>query len=157
MSKSDFINKATIQGRLGSDPEFKKGATEHGFVILSVATTDKYKNKEGKEIVNTEWHKVVVFKPDLVSWAKNDLKKGDLVLIEGAIVTEKWENENQKLQSRTQINVKRYDHKLELVEKKQELEENQESKIEAKRETKQEPVALSEILKKGKETFSMSL
>ena len=135
---SMYVNKVIIQGRLGSDPEFKKGKTEHGFIILSVATSEKYKNKEGKEIENTEWHKVVIFKPDFVLLAKSSLKKGDLVSIIGSLSTEKWE-EQGITKYRTQIEVKNFSHFLELIKP--------EVKAEIKRSGKDEMVSVGEVVK----------
>ena len=88
------INKAILIGRLGSDPVIKYTTDNNAITNISVATTDRYKDKntgEQKEI--TEWHRVVFFKR-LAEIAGEYLKKGSQVYIEGRLRTRKWTDQS---------------------------------------------------------------
>lgn len=83
-----MINKVTLVGHLGGDPEIR--TLENGTPVgrFSVATNENYKDKEGNWQSQTEWHNVVVWR-DLAERAKN-LKKGSTVYVEGKISYRKY-------------------------------------------------------------------
>ena len=84
------INKVILVGNLGRDPEVRYTPDNNAITNISVATTDRYKDKhtgEQKEI--TEWHRVVFFNR-LAEIAGEYLKKGSQVYIEGRLRTRKW-------------------------------------------------------------------
>ena len=77
------INKATIQGRVGSDPEIKE--FENGkLASFSVATNEGYKNKSGDWVDKTTWHKIKCF-GSLAAFVEKHVKKGMIVNVEGSI------------------------------------------------------------------------
>ena len=84
-----MINKITLVGNLGGDPETK--ILENGTHIcrLSVATADNYKDKEGNWQKQTEWHSVTLWR-ELAERAGAYLKKGNLVYIEGKVTYQKY-------------------------------------------------------------------
>jgi len=82
-------NKATIVGRLGQDPDVRYTGDQRIVVSLSVATTDFYNDSTGTKQNKTEWHRVKLF-GKLAEVARDYLKKGSLVLIEGPIRTSKY-------------------------------------------------------------------
>lgn len=86
-----MINKVTLVGNCGQEPEIKPLSTGTTVATMSVATSDSYKDKDGQWQQNTEWHKVVV-------WGKmaENLKvsKGDVVYVEGKIVNRKYQDKN---------------------------------------------------------------
>ena len=87
------INKAIIVGNLGKDPEIR--ATQDGREIasLTVATAESWKDKGTSEKrERTEWHRVVIFNENIVKVARNWLKKGSKVYLEGQIQTRKWQD-----------------------------------------------------------------
>jgi single-strand DNA-binding protein len=91
-----MINKAIIVGNLGQDPE--KKVTENGITIttFSVATTEKWKDKNsGENIEQTEWHRVVTFRR-LAEICADFLRKGSKVYIEGKLQTRSWEKDGIK-------------------------------------------------------------
>lgn len=86
------VNKAVIVGYLGKDPELRKTNGGTSVASFSIATNNKYKDKEGKEVSETEWH-------NIVAWGKTAeicaeyLKKGSLVYVEGQLKTRSWKDE----------------------------------------------------------------
>ena len=85
------INKAIIVGNLGRDPETRY--TAYGgtaITSLSVATTRRYRNADGQTVNETEWHRIVLFSR-LAEIAKDYLRKGSLVYIEGRIRTRRYQ------------------------------------------------------------------
>ena len=86
-----MINKVTLVGYLGKDPEVRHLESGTSVAQFSVATTENYKDKAGEWQSNTEWHNVVCWR-SLAERAEKNLKKGTLVYIEGKISTRKWQD-----------------------------------------------------------------
>lgn len=84
-----MINKVTLIGNLGGDPEIRR--MDNGTVVgrFSLATNESYKDKDGNLQTNTEWHNVVVWR-ELAERAERLLKKGSLVFVEGKIKYRKY-------------------------------------------------------------------
>lgn len=88
------VNKVIILGRMGNDPDIR--TTQSGNVIanISVATAEKWKDKQtGNMQERTEWHRVVFFSK-LAEIAQQYLRKGSQVYIEGSLRTNKWQDKN---------------------------------------------------------------
>ena len=97
------VNKAIIVGNLGKDPEVRYTTDNSAIANVSIATTDRYKDKttgEQKEI--TEWHRVVFFNR-LGEIAAEYLKKGSQVYIEGKLRTRKWTDKDGAEKYTTEI------------------------------------------------------
>lgn len=88
-----MINKVTLIGNLGKDPEVRR--LESGSVVakFSVATNENYKDKSGEWQNITEWHNVVAWRA-LAERAERDLKKGGMVYVEGKLTTRKWQDKD---------------------------------------------------------------
>jgi single-strand DNA-binding protein len=87
-----MVNKVTLIGNLGRDPEMFSGS--YGQVAkLSVATTKSWKNKQGDWQNETEWHKVVAF--GFAAEAASKLAKGDQVYVDGSLSTNKYEKDGE--------------------------------------------------------------
>lgn len=78
------INSITLLGRVGADPQ-KRGNSEHPVVTFSLATHNNYKYESGDWAQHTDWHRIVVFKPNLRDTVLNYLKKGQRALVQGKI------------------------------------------------------------------------
>jgi single-strand DNA-binding protein len=91
------VNKVILLGNLGKDPEVKYTPSGTPVAKLTVATNDRYKDKEGQWQDRTEWHNVVLWQR-LAEIAGEYLKKGSKVYIEGKLQTRSWEDKqtNQK-------------------------------------------------------------
>lgn len=87
------VNKVILLGNLGADPEMRLTSSGDPVCTLSVATTEKYKNRDGEQQSTTEWHKVVLFRR-LAEIANQYLRKGASVYFEGQLKTRKWTDKN---------------------------------------------------------------
>ena len=74
----------TLLGRVGADP-LKRGTDQHPVVTFSLATHNNYKYESGDWVQRTDWHRIVVFKPQLGESLQNFLKKGQRCLVTGKI------------------------------------------------------------------------
>lgn len=88
-----MINKVTLIGNLGRDPEIRH--LENGAMVgkFSIATNESYKDKAGEWQNRTEWHDVVVWR-GLAERAERDLKKGSLCYVEGKLTHRKYQDQN---------------------------------------------------------------
>ena len=87
------VNKVIIIGNLGRDPETRYMPDGGAICNISVATTDKWKDKNGDKQEKTEWHRVAFF-GKLAEIAGEYLKKGSQVYVEGRLQTRKWQDQN---------------------------------------------------------------
>tara|TARA_R110002020_G_C16124199_1_gene760585 strand:+ start:225 stop:602 length:378 start_codon:yes stop_codon:yes gene_type:complete len=98
-----MVNKATLIGNLGADPELKELGETNAVCNMRVATTTKLWNKETKERTEqTEWHKVVCF-GGLAKTCHQYLSKGRQVYVEGRIQTRKWQDKEGNDRYSTEI------------------------------------------------------
>jgi single-strand DNA-binding protein len=84
-----MINKVTLIGNLGADPESRRLDTGAMVTRFSLATNENYKDKDGNWQKLTEWHNIVLWR-DLAERAENMLKKGMQVYVEGKISYRKY-------------------------------------------------------------------
>jgi single-strand DNA-binding protein len=88
-----MLNKVTLIGRLGADPEVRYMPSGGAFTTIRLATSSKWKDKQtGEKKEATEWHRVVFFNR-LAEIAGEYLKKGRQVYIEGQLRTQKWQDQ----------------------------------------------------------------
>ena len=112
-----MLNRATIIGRLGRDPELKYSAGGLAICSMNIATDDSYFDSEGNKVERTEWHKVSVFQRQAENCA-NYLAKGSLVYVEGSLKTQKWQDQQGNDRYTTQINATR----VQFLDRKQQNE-----------------------------------
>lgn len=87
------VNRVTLVGNLGKDPETRYMPSGEAVTNITLATTDTWKDKtSGEKKESTEWHRVVFFRK-LAEIAAQYLKKGSQVYIEGSLKTRKWEKD----------------------------------------------------------------
>lgn len=96
------LNKVLLLGNLGADPDVRY--TEGGTAIatLSLATNRRYRNRDNELVSETEWHRVVLF-GRTAELAKDYLRKGRSVFIEGRLRTRKWTDQNGQDRWTTEI------------------------------------------------------
>ncbi len=89
------MNLAILVGRIGKDGATVREKGDKKFISFSLATSERFKDKEGKTQERTEWHNVVSFREGLILLASNDnLRQGSLVSIEGMLRTRKYEDKD---------------------------------------------------------------
>ena len=86
-----MLNKTTLIGRLGAQPEMKTSANGVAITKFSLATSETFKDKQGQKQEETEWHRIVLF-GRVAEIANQYLNKGDLVYLEGKNKTQKWQD-----------------------------------------------------------------
>lgn len=96
------LNKVTLIGNLGKNPEIQ--ALEGGTKVakLSLATTETYKDSKGQSHTNTEWHTVVLWQ-NLAELAATYLQKGSLIYVEGKLKTRSYEDKTGEKRYVTEI------------------------------------------------------
>jgi single-strand DNA-binding protein len=86
-----MINKVTLVGNLGKDPEVKHLESGSSVARIKVATNESYRDKDGNWQNLTEWHTVIAWR-ELAKRAEKDLKKGSLVYVEGKLRTRTYKD-----------------------------------------------------------------
>ena len=109
------VNKVTILGTLGRDPEVKSFQTGDRIAELSVATSERWTSKDGEKKEKTEWHKVVIRNENLVRVAENYLSKGSKVYIEGQLQNREWTNKDGQKNYATEVVIGRFNGELVLI------------------------------------------
>jgi single-strand DNA-binding protein len=97
------VNKVIIVGNLGRDPEVRSFPSGDRVANVTIATTDKWKDKQTGEMKEaTEWHRVV-FNGRLAEIAGEYLRKGSQVYVEGSLRTRKWQDKDGNERQTTEI------------------------------------------------------
>jgi single-strand DNA-binding protein len=96
------VNKVILVGNLGKDPEMRYLPSGDAVANFSVATTEKFKDKNGAMQEHTEWHRISFFGRQ-AEIAGEYLKKGSPVYIEGSIRTNKWKDKEGQDRYTTEI------------------------------------------------------
>ena len=96
------VNKVILIGNLGKDPEVQTFDNGIKKATFSLATTEKFKNKEGVLAEETEWHKVVVWRK-LAEIAEAYLRKGSLLFVEGRLRTHSWDDKDGNKRYTTEV------------------------------------------------------
>ena len=97
-----MVNRVTLIGNLGKDPEIR--VLENGAKVakFSVATDEGYKDSSGNWVDRTEWHFVVGWR-GLAERAERSLKKGMMIYVEGKLSTRKWQDQDGKDRYSTEV------------------------------------------------------
>ena len=107
-----MVNKVTLLGRLGKDPVIKHFSDSNAIAEFSLATTENYKDKEGKWVEVTDWHNIKLPSKYMAESAEKYLKKGSLVYVEGKIKTRSYDDKDGNKKYITEIvaeNIRRLD------------------------------------------------
>lgn len=107
-----MLNKVTLIGNLGADPEIRHTQAGDPIANLRVATSEHWKDKStGEKRERTEWHRVCIFGP-LARIAEQYLTKGSKVYLEGKIQTRKWQDQSGADRYSTEVVLTGFDAKL---------------------------------------------
>ena len=110
------VNKVTLLGRLGRDPEVRHGRDGAKIVHLSLATSERWRDRQsGQPRQRTEWHKVVIFNDVLAGVAEEFLSKGKQVYLEGKLQTHTWTDRSGRGRTITEVVVPSFGGDLRLL------------------------------------------
>ena len=109
------VNKVILVGNLGADPDARSLNNGGEVVNLSVATSERWNDRDGQRQERTEWHRVVIFNENLGKVAKQYLRKGSSVYLEGQLQTRKWQDNEGKDRYSTEIVLQRFRGELVLL------------------------------------------
>lgn len=111
------VNKVTLIGNLGRDPEVRHTQDGGKIVQLSLATSDSWKDKAtGEKKERTEWHRVVIFNEHLGNVVEQYCKKGSKVYLEGQLQTRKWTDQAGQEKYTTEVVIPRFRGELTLLD-----------------------------------------
>jgi single-strand DNA-binding protein len=105
------LNKVTLIGNLGADPEIRSTSGGNKVANFSVATSRQWTSASGEKQEKTEWHKCVAWNQGsrgtgLADIIERYVKKGDKIYVEGAIEYRQWEDKEKQTRYVTEINVR---------------------------------------------------
>ena len=113
------VNKVILVGNLGADPEARSLNNGGEVVNIRVATSESWKDRDGNRQERTEWHNVVIFNENLGRVAKNYLRKGSKVYLEGQLQTRKWTDQNGNDKYTTEVVLQRFRGELVLLDSRE--------------------------------------
>lgn len=113
------VNKVILVGNLGADPESRSMPSGGEVVNLRVATSESWSDRQsGERQERTEWHRVVIFNENLGKVAKQYLRKGSKVYLEGQLQTRKWQDNSGQDRYSTEIVLNRFRGELVLLDRR---------------------------------------
>lgn len=113
------VNKVTLIGNLGKDPEIKTFGNGNRVAQLRLATTETWRDKAGERREKTEWHTVIVSVEPLIKFIESRFKKGHKVYIEGKLETRNYESNDgsKKKIYVTEVTVRPFAGEVKLLER----------------------------------------
>ena len=113
------VNKVILVGNLGQDPEARTFSNGGEVVNLRIATSENWKDRDGNRQERTEWHSVAIFNENLGRVAKNYLRKGSKVYIEGQLQTRKWQDQSGNDRYTTEVVLQKFRGELVLLDSRE--------------------------------------
>lgn len=111
------VNKVTLIGNLGRDPEVRFSPDGSKIVSIGLATSENWKDKtSGERREKTEWHRVVIFNEKLAEVAEKYLKKGSKIYVEGQLQTRKWTDPQGAEKYTTEVVLQRFRGELTMLD-----------------------------------------
>ena len=111
------VNKVILVGNLGNDPDVRTLPSGGKVVNLSVATSERWKDRNsGEQREKTEWHRVVIFSEGLARVAENYLRKGSKVYLEGQLQTRKWQDQSGQDKYSTEVVLQGFNAQMVLLD-----------------------------------------
>jgi single-strand DNA-binding protein len=114
---SGSFNKVIIIGNLGQDPDVRSMQSGDKVANMTVATNDRWKDRDGNKQERAEFHRVVIF-GRTAEIAERFLRKGSKVLIEGQLQTRKWQDQSGADRYSTEVIVRGYGGSMTMLDGK---------------------------------------
>ena len=113
---SGSLNKVTLIGTLGADPEMHYTKDGKPIASLRIATSESWKDRAtGEKREKTEWHSVVIYSEGIAGIAAQYLRKGSKVFLEGRLQTRKWQDKNGNDRYTTEIVLQNFNSQMILL------------------------------------------
>eukprot|EP00752_Nemacystus_decipiens_P000809 g809.t1 len=112
---SGSFNKVILIGNLGRDPEVRSMQNGDKVANLNIATSERWRDRDGNQQERTEWHRVVIF-GRVAEIAERYLKKGSKVLIEGQLQTRKWQDQSGQDRYTTEVVVRGFGGNMTMLD-----------------------------------------
>jgi len=109
------LNKVMLIGRLGKDPEVRNFQNGGKVVRFGLATSERYKDREGNQQEKTEWHDIEIFNDRLGDVAEKYLRKGSEVYIEGQLETQTYNDKDGNERKTKRIVLRQFRGELQLI------------------------------------------
>ena len=113
------VNKVILIGQLGQDPEVRFTQQGNPIANISMATSEKWKDKQGQLQEKTEWHRIVVF-GKLADIVQQYVRKGSKLYVEGKLQTRKWQDQQGNDKYSTEVVVDGFSGQIQMLDGKQE-------------------------------------
>ncbi len=84
------LNKVTLIGHVGKDPDVRSLQNGNEIASFSLSTSERWKDKGGQRQEKTEWHNIIIFNKGLIGVVKGYVNKGSRLYVEGKLTTRKW-------------------------------------------------------------------
>ena len=128
---ANSLNKVILIGNIGRDPEVRSFQNGSKVCNLSLATSERWKDKETNEPKEkTEWHRIVVFNDKLVEIIEKYVHKGSKVYIEGQLETRKWTDASGTEKYSTEVVLRPYRGEIIFLDSKSEVDNSSSNVIE---------------------------
>ena len=115
------MNRATLIGRIGRDPEVRTTPSGSRVVSFSLATSERWRDKSSGEMKEkSEWHNIVIWNENIGKIAEQYCRKGSQVLVEGAVQTREYTDKDGNQRRTTEIVMQAFNGTLKLLDGKRE-------------------------------------
>ena len=113
------VNRVMIVGRVGQTPEIRRANDGTMIASLSLATSEKWRDKaSGERKESTQWHRVVVFNEGLAKVVESYVRKGSSLYVEGALQNRKWTDKDGVERVVTEIVLQKFRGEIQLLDGK---------------------------------------
>ena len=96
------VNKVILIGNVGKDPEIRHLESGAAVATITLATSERYKDRNGEQKELTEWHTIIAWR-QLADLAQNYIRKGTQIFVEGRLRTRSWDDQNGQKRYVTEI------------------------------------------------------
>lgn len=110
------MNRVILIGRVGRKPDIRTFSSGGQVANFSLATGEKWNDRQtGEKKEKTDWHNVAVMSENLISVVERFVDKGSLIGLEGKLETRKWQDQNGNDRYSTEVVLRPFDGKLQLL------------------------------------------
>jgi single-strand DNA-binding protein len=111
------INKVILIGNIGTDLDTRTFSNNNKVMSFSLATSEKWKGKDGQQQERTQWHKISIFNENLINVLDSYAGKGTKIYLEGKLQTRKYQDSSGADRYVTEVVLERYNGVIQLLSK----------------------------------------